>query len=403
VIEFVPLVILSPALFETWLAHSCVPRRDFSRRLWSEPNQASARVPTRHAGVRAPRLRGSAASWTSRFRLRLAGLSRFAIAFLGILLLGFQSGSAAVKLNAQKLADGFDAASAGLAAADIDVDGKPEIIAWSANGVKVLKNGSKNPVDCGLGAVQDVISIAPGDFNNDGLPDLAILTKSGAELWANRNGMFEKRNVFIPEGPYNKAIWADYDHDGDLDLFLLGDKSVLLRNDGAAGFTDVHNNFPFVAGRAVDGAMIDRDLVVIYSDRPGVLYMDKMEGRYEAQDLNVIPAGAKSIAAADRDLIVTTDSGIFPIFNRRGSFERGTKITPSPSALALVDLENRGRKDIAVSGSIFRNEGSGKSSETKFPVLDAVALVAVDFDGDGRTDLVEVQHDGSLVFLRNEM
>jgi hypothetical protein len=269
--------------------------------------------------------------------------------------------------------------------------------------VKVLKNGSKNPVDCGLGAVQDVISIAPGDFNNDGLPDLAILTKSGAELWANRNGMFEKRNVFIPEGPYNKAIWADYDHDGDLDLFLLGDKSVLLRNDGAAGFTDVHNNFPFVAGRAVDGAMIDRDLVVIYSDRPGVLYMDKMEGRYEAQDLNVIPAGAKSIAAADRDLIVTTDSGIFPIFNRRGSFERGTKITPSPSALALVDLENRGRKDIAVSGSIFRNEGSGKSSETKFPVLDAVALVAVDFDGDGRTDLVQVQHDGSLVFLRNEM
>jgi hypothetical protein len=359
--ELVPLVILSPALF------GC----------------------------------GSATPWSSRFRLRLSGSKRFTIALLGILLLGFQSAPTA-KLRAQKLADGFDAASTGLVAADIDGDGKPEILAWSANGVKVFKNGSQSPVDCGLTAVQDVISIAPGDFNNDGLPDLAILTKSAAELWANRRGRFEKLNVFIPEGAYNKAIWVDYDHDGDLDLFLLGDKSVLMRNDGASGFTDIHNNFPFVAGRAVDGATVDRDLVVIYSDRPGVLYMDKMEGRYEAQDVNLIPAGAKSIAAADRDLIVTTDSGIFPFFNRRGSFERGTPITRSSSVLALVDLENRGARDIAVSGSIFRNEGSGKFSDTKAPALDAVALIAVDFDGDGRTDLVEVQHDGSLIFLRNE-
>jgi hypothetical protein len=271
---------------------------------------------------------------------------------LGISLLGFQFGPVV------KLADGFDPASAGLAAADIDGDGRPEIIAWSANGVKVFKHGSANPVDCGLGAVQDVISISP-----DGLMDLAILTKSGAELWANRKGKFEKLDVLIPEGAYNKAIWVDYDHDGDLDLLLLGDKSTLLRNDGAAGFTDVHNNFPFVAGRAVDGALLGTDLVVIYSDRPGVLYTDKLGGRYEAQDLNVIPAGARSIATLDRDLLVTTDEGIFPIFNRRGSFERGPQIT--------------------------------KLS----PVLDAVALLAVDFDADGRTDLVAIRRDGSLVLV----
>jgi hypothetical protein len=324
--------------------------------------------------------------WSRRFRLRLFGL------FLGILLLGFQSGPAV------KLADGFDPASAGLVAADIDGDGNAEIIAWSANGVKVFKNGSTSPVDCGLGAVQDVISIAPGDFNNDGLTDLAILTKSGAELWANRKGKFQKlTNVFIPEGEYNRAVWIDFDHDGDLDFFLLGDKSALLRNDGVEGFTDVHNNFPFVAGRAVDGAKVGRDLIVIYSDRPGVLYMDKLGGRYEAQDLDVIPAGARSIAALDLDLIVTTDSGIFPIFNRRGSFERGTKIAQPSPALAIVD-----GKDIVVSGAIFRNEGSGKFTETKVPALDAAALLAVDFDADGRTDLVEVQHDGTLVFLRNE-
>jgi hypothetical protein len=289
-------------------------------------------------------------------------------AVLGILLLGFQSASLV------KLADGFDPASAGLTAADIDGDGHPEIIAWSANGVKVFRHGSATPVDCGLDAIQDVISISP-----DGLTDLAILTKSGAELWVNRQGKFEKLDIFIPEGAYNKAVWIDYDHDGDLDLFLLGDKSVLLRNDGI-GFTDVHNNFPFVAGRAVDGAAVGLDLVVIYSDRPGVLYTDKLGGRFTAQDLNVIPAGAKAIAAVDLDLIVTTDSGIFPIFNRHGSFERGPQITQASRALAIVG------PDIAVSGSI--------------PALDAVALLAVDYDADGRPGLAAVRRDGSLVFLR---
>src|SRR5580698_5772449 len=120
---------------------------------------------------------------------------------LALLLLGFQVAPAV------KLADGFDPATAGLAAADIDGDGHPEIIAWSANGVKVFKKGSASPLDCGLGAVEDVISIA-----TDGQLYLAILTKSGAELWANRKGKFEKLDIFIPEGAYNKAIWIDYDH-----------------------------------------------------------------------------------------------------------------------------------------------------------------------------------------------
>ncbi len=244
----------------------------------------------------------------------------------------------------------------------------------------MFKNGSAAPVESGLGGVKDVISISPGDFNNDGLADLAILTKSGAELWANRKGKFEKLNVVIPEGAYNKAVWIDYDHDYDLDLFLLGDKSALLRNNGAAGFSDVSNNFPFVAGRAVDGAMFDvtpdtdgMDLVVVYSDRPGVLYVDKLGGRYEAQDLNVIPAGAKSVAAADldndgaTDLVIGTATGALPIFNRRGSFEKGTLLASAAAPFAIVDFENRGLEDIAVSGSVFPQSRLGKFSESKAP------------------------------------
>jgi hypothetical protein len=340
---------------------------------------------------------------------------RCLIVLAGVLVLAFQSGSTPIKFRAQKLADGIDAVSAGLVTTDIDGDGNPELIAWSKNGIDVFRNASPIPIDCGLGGIRDVISISPGDFNNDGLEDLAILTQSGVELWVNRKGTFEKLNVVIPEGAYNKAVWIDYDHDNDLDLFLLGDKSALLRNDGAAGFSNLSNNFPFVAGRAGDGTLFDltpdtngMDLVVVYSDRPGVLYVDKMGGRYEAQDLNIIPAGVKSVAAVDldndgaTDLFVTTAAGAFPLFNRRGSFEKGVQIDQSSTAFAIVDLENRGVEDIAVSGAVFRNEGLGKFSRIQVPTEDSSALAAVDFDGDGRTDLIEVQRDGSLVFLRNE-
>jgi Tfp pilus assembly protein PilF len=320
-----------------------------------------------------------------------------------------------VILRARKLEDGFDAATAGLTTADVDGDGNTELIAWSSRGISVFKNGAATPMDTGLSAVKDVVSISPGDFNNDGLSDLAIVTKSGAELWVNRKGKYEKATVALPEGQYAKAVWVDYDHDYDLDLVLLGGKSVLMRNNGTTGFSDVSNTFPFASGRAVDGTLFDAvpdtdgmDLVAVYADRPGVLYRDKLGGRYEAQDLPAIPAGAKSVAAVDLDNEGATDlvvaaPAIVPIFNRRGSLERGAEQQIGSGVMALADLENRGLEDLALAGGIVRNEGVGKLVFGKNDeIANAVALAALDFDGDGRNDLAMIASDGSLSFLRNE-
>jgi tetratricopeptide (TPR) repeat protein len=320
-----------------------------------------------------------------------------------------------VKFDAQKLAGGFDAASAGLTSADVDGDGNPELIAWSNAGIKIFKSGSTTPLDAGLGDLKDVVSVAPGDFNNDGLPDLAVITKTGAELWINRKGKFEKAAVAIPEGHYAKAVWLDFDHDYDLDLFLLGDKSVLLRNNGTAGFSDESKDFPFVSATAVDATLFDAtpdtdgmDLVVAYKGHAGVLYRDKLAGKYAAEDLTQIPDGATSIAAMDldndgaTDLLVSAGNTVFPIFNRRGSFEKGTVMAAPSGAVSLADLENRGIEDITVSGAIFRNEGLGKFTENKNASLgDAAQLTALDFDADGRNDVISIQRDGSLTFLRN--
>jgi len=89
--------------------------------------------------------------------------------------------------------------------------------------------------------------IAPGDFDNDGLPDLCVLTAKGATLYRNTGTRFVKQ-ADLATGNFRKAVWIDYDHDYDEDLILIGDDSRLMRNNGEAGFSDETKRFPFVAG-----------------------------------------------------------------------------------------------------------------------------------------------------------
>jgi len=101
--------------------------------------------------------------------------------------------------------------------------------------------------------LKGVVSIAAGDFNNDGLPDLCVLTEFGATVYVNKQGKFQKHPAQLPAGHYEKAVWIDYDHDYDLDLVLLGENSKLMRNNVAPGFSDQTADFPFVKGHALTG------------------------------------------------------------------------------------------------------------------------------------------------------
>ncbi len=85
----------------------------------------------------------------------------------------------------------------------------------------------------------------------------------------------------------NGAIWNDYDHDYDLDLLLVGEQSMLFRNQGKAGFEDRSRDFPFVTARATDAIKFRLeqdskafDVAVFYSDHAPVLYKDELGGKY---------------------------------------------------------------------------------------------------------------------------
>ncbi len=318
---------------------------------------------------------------------------------------------AAAALKARKLE--AEAGAVGSLSADVDGDGKTDLIVWSAKGAQGFQSGTK-AMDLGLGAVADILSISAGDFNNDGLVDLAILTKEGASLWANKKGKFEKATADLPKGVFAKAIWVDYDHDYDLDLALLGADSALVRNNGAAGFSTKDVTFPFIKGNAIDGAFFDlvpdtdgMDLVVTYSDHVGVLYRDRLNGKYEASDIAAIPAGSKSLTARDldndsaTDLALSTGSKAQVIWNKAGKLEAGPA-WDSTGPVAVADLRNSGLEDLITAGTVYRNDGQGKF--TAVPAADLNAATSLSAAGftDGHTSVAATNKDGSASALDSE-
>ncbi len=182
-----------------------------------------------------------------------------------------------------------DTKTAGMALIDSTGKGQTDLLVWSNNGAALYAGGTKLVAESGLAELKGVVSAAPGDFDNDGLMDLCVLTESGAFLYRNAGGKFVKSGIMLPQRRFERAIWIDYDHDYDLDLILLGDKPSLMRNQGEAGFADRTSDFPFVAGHALDAwklrAVPDSkafDLAVIYADHTPVLYRDQLGGHYDA-------------------------------------------------------------------------------------------------------------------------
>jgi len=184
----------------------------------------------------------------------------------------------------------IDAATAGLTLIDSTGSGQTDLLVWSSQGVKLFLHGQQLAGATGLEGLTGVIGVAPGDFDNDGLMDLCVLTPAGPQLYRNTGGRFVRRQANLPALRFDAAVWLDYDHDYDLDLVLLGPQSALMRNQGAAGWADRTGDFPFVNGQVVSARKLRIlpdskafDLAVSYSDRSPVLYRDQLGGQYKVE------------------------------------------------------------------------------------------------------------------------
>ena len=144
---------------------------------------------------------------------------------------------------------------------DVDGDGVADLILPTSGdqAIRVFHNSGGtftniDTKDTGLAASGEALACAVGDFDNDGLPDLAIAFTDRVMLFRNEGqGKFTdvtKASGIEPRNQPAALTFVDYDHDGDLDLFVTGKAlsssegkpgagpNVLWRNNGNKTFTE---------------------------------------------------------------------------------------------------------------------------------------------------------------------
>jgi Pyruvate/2-oxoacid:ferredoxin oxidoreductase delta subunit len=130
--------------------------------------------------------------------------------------------------------------------ADYDDDGDQDVYIANYDGAnKMLRNDGGIFVDATtgpLGITRKSAGVAWGDYDNDGDPDLYVTNDGANALLRNDGGgTFTDVTCEPLDDSYDgrSAAWGDYDLDGDLDLYLVnyGAPNKLLTNEGGTVFT----------------------------------------------------------------------------------------------------------------------------------------------------------------------
>ena len=135
-----------------------------------------------------------------------------------------------------------------LAVADLDNDGKPDVLFGAGTGM-VLKNlGTKFVlVDAGISYKPGKVGPALCDFDGDGLVDLFVPQPDGACKLFRNLGNMKFADVTAKAGDLGKnlghavgAAWGDFDNDGKPDLLVtcLKGTNKYFKNNGDGTFSD---------------------------------------------------------------------------------------------------------------------------------------------------------------------
>jgi tetratricopeptide (TPR) repeat protein len=314
------------------------------------------------------------------------------------------------------------------------------------------KFADRDAAAAGLEASGHAVACAVGDYDADGLNDLAVGFDDRLLLFRNLgNGRFQDVTAEAGLGPRNHPTgitFVDYDHDGDLDLFLTGEPlnagdapNVLWRNNGNKTFTEV-TAATGLGGEGKSGAAVltdfnnDRavDLAVTGDGVAPVLFVNPREGKYPQQALYTekLPA-TRGIAVLDfnkdgwMDIAVTHEGapGVTLWRNVAGPNNIGRRFEPVslPVEGALrgwgvtpIDIDNDGWVDLAAivetaagpGVRVFRNRGDGTFEDVSsalglggLKLASPRGLIAADVDGDGAVDLIVTQKGAGPILLRN--
>ena len=297
-------------------------------------------------------------------------------------------------------------------------------------------------------------AVVAGDYDNDGKPDLFVVRGPPTTFVLYHNdgdGHFSDRTkeagiLSVPKSspPHISCAFVDFDHDGDLDIFITGPPNILLRNNGNGTFTNITESAKvvgqksFVASAAVVPTDFDNrrdvDLFVLNrSENPPALFRNMRDGTFVdvAKDVGLGQKGQYTcVAAGDVNKDGFTDfflgrhfaPGIFAMSDGRAHFDSVPAPPETRDALAaqFIDYDNDGLLDLVLVTTrglrVWRNIGnifvdvSNRALPNAFQELytkvdsawmDSAVLASGDLDGDGNVDLVVRGSSGELRLLRN--
>lgn len=280
-------------------------------------------------------------------------------------------------------------------------------------------------------------SIVAGDFNRDGILDLAVATSDSNNtvtiLMGNGDGTFAPAAAISLAASNSSAITAgDFDGDGILDLAVVnssnGTLSVLMGNgDGTFQAAQKASQTGY-SGRGIVSADFNGDGVpdlAVTSSYSGtiIILSGNGDGSFNAISpvLNTNTYSATSIITADFDgdgkpdlAIASNDyNGTLSIWlgDGKGGFIQPSSSTNAgnyPYSLAVGDFNGDGIADLAVTNSVSSGTmtiltGKGDGTFTKAGSTSAPSnpgpVTAADFNGDGVADLVVTNQSTSSAMV----
>jgi hypothetical protein len=280
-----------------------------------------------------------------------------------------------------------------LVAGEFNGDGRTDLAVANANSNDVsvlLGNGDgtfQNQVPYAVGS--SPADLVAGDFNGDGRTDLAVanaFSNTVSVLLGNGDGTFQNQVTYaVGSGPV-ALVAGDFNGDGRTDLAVANyddsDMSVLLGN----GDGTFQHQLTYPVGSS--------PVALVAGDFNG-------DGR---TDLAVTNAGSLD---SHGNLIPGTSTVSVLLGNGDGTFQHQVTyaVGNAPSALVAGDFNGDGRTDLAVANadsntvSVLLGNGDGTfENQVTYAVGNGpAALVAGDFNGDGRTDLAVANYDDNDV------
>jgi hypothetical protein len=284
-----------------------------------------------------------------------------------------------------------------VAVGDFNGDGIPDLVVANylslPGTVSVLLgngDGTFQPArSFGVG-VEQPWTVAVGDFNGDG--NLDIVTGNGATyglsvLLGNGNGTFQPARIYeyAPGGrrdvPYSLAV-GDFNGDGKQDLAGAGSRGVV-------GVLLGNGNGTFDAGQAYDTGS-DGCLSVSVGDFRGNGHLDLVAANYGNTVSVLLGNGDGTFQAAQNYVVGSNQFFIASVavgdFNGDGALD-----------IAVADAA---RSDSTVSILLGNGDGSFQPAQS-YAVPGAVGLAVGDFDGDGVADLAVISSNSVMVLRGN--